>query len=80
MGHSKAAIEQTKDFYVGECPEVLEKKLAATESKPAGSSATAVATNNVGLLSKIFQFLVPLLLLGLAVALRKYGKKEDIKV
>lgn len=85
VGHSKAAIEQMKDFYVGECPEVLEKKkaaaaaAAAADSKLAGSP-TPAATNSVGILSKIFQFLVPLLLLGLAVALRKYGKKEDIKV
>lgn len=80
VGHSKSAIEQLKDFYVGECPEVLEKKVAsvpATDSKVAASDGPTL-THNVGFFSKVLQFLVPLVLLGVAVALRKYGKK-DIK-
>lgn len=85
VGHSKGAIEQMKDFYVGECPEVLEKKklaaaaAAATESSSSKLASSQVATNSVGIWSKILQFLVPLFLLGLAVAIRKYGKHQDIK-
>lgn len=86
VGHSKAAIAKMNDFYVGECPEVLEKKQAAaaaaaatTDLKFAGRAAPAT-TNSVGIFSKIFQFLVPLLFLGLAFALSKHGKKEDITV
>ncbi|KAG0556115.1 hypothetical protein KC19_11G027300 [Ceratodon purpureus] len=78
VGHSKSAIEQLKDFYVGECPEVLEKKIssvAATNSKLAASDGPTL-TNSVGIFSKVLQFLVPLVLLGVAVALRKYGKKD----
>lgn len=78
VGHSKSAIEQLKDFYVGECPEVLEKKLASaaatTDAKLAASDAPTL-TNSVGIFSKVLQFLVPLVLLGVAVAIRKYGKK-----
>lgn len=80
VGHSKAAIEQMQDFYVGECPQVLEKatSLSVTEEDLAigGSASPPAPTNSVGILSKIIQFLVPLVLLGVAVALRKYGKKE----
>ena len=79
VGHSKSAIEQLKDFYVGECPEVLEKEasVAASNSKLAASDSPPL-TNSVGIFSKVLQFLVPLVLLGVAFALRKYGKK-DIK-
>jgi len=73
-GHSKSAIEQLKDFYVGECPEVLEMKVAETDSKLTSSDSTTL-TNSVGIFSKVFQFLVPLVLLGVAVAIRKYGRK-----
>ncbi|XP_073386398.1 cytochrome b5 isoform X2 [Physcomitrium patens] len=75
VGHSKSAIEQLKDFYVGECSEVLEKKLeSVTDAKPAAKDPPT-STNGAGFYSKILQFLVPLMLLGVAVALRKYSKK-----
>lgn len=74
VGHSKSAIEQLKDFYVGECPEVFEKKVAETDSKLAASDSPT-PTNTVGILSKVLQFLVPIVLLGVAIAIRRYGKK-----
>jgi hypothetical protein len=55
------------------------KKVAsvpATDSKLGASDGPAL-TNSVGFFSKVLQFLVPLVLLGVAVALRKYGKRDD---
>lgn len=76
-------MEQMKDFYVGECPSVLQEKaapsVAAADSVLVGSAGIAAPTKSVGILSKFLQFLVPLVLLGVAFALRKYGK-EDAKV
>jgi hypothetical protein len=79
VGHSEAAIEQMNDFYVGECPQAVEKAAPPSSVAEAGL-ASASPTNSVGVWSKIIQFLVPLVLLGVAVLLRTYGKKEEVKV
>jgi len=44
------------------------------EAKLAASDSPTLA-NSVGIFSKVLQFLVPLVLLGVAVAIRKYGRK-----
>lgn len=77
VGHSEAAIEQMKDFYVGECPHVVEKAAPSASVAEAGLASPS-PTNSAGVWSKIIQFLVPLVLLGVAVLLRKYGKKEEV--
>jgi len=78
VGHSKSAKEQLKDFYVGECPEALDQKKVQNDSKELKDiTKTPASTNTVGVFSKVLQFLVPLVLLGVAFALRKYGKSED---
>ena len=82
VGHSKAAVEQMKDFYVGECPQAAQEKLTSAVAADSGvrvSASTPAPTKSGGILSKILQFLVPLVLLGVAVALRKYSQKEDVK-
>ncbi|KAG0608743.1 hypothetical protein M758_8G128800 [Ceratodon purpureus] len=80
VGHSKAAIEQMQDFFVGKCPQVFEKAelLSVTEGDLAigGSASPPAPTNSVGIWSKILQFLVPLVFLGIAVAIRNVGKKD----
>jgi cytochrome b involved in lipid metabolism len=78
VGHSKSAKEQLKDFYVGECPEALDQKKVQDDSKEFKDiTETPASTNTVGVFSKVLQLLVPMVLLGVAFALRKYGKSED---
>ncbi|XP_024359923.1 cytochrome b5 [Physcomitrium patens] len=74
VGHSKAAIAQMETFHVGECPEVLKKNLATEEGV---ESETRKSTYKIGIWSKIFEFMVPALLLGVAFALRNFGKNSD---
>lgn len=63
---------------MGECPEALDQKKAQNDTKVLNDvTKTSASTNTVGVFSKVLQFLVPLVLLGVAFALRKYGKSED---
>ncbi|XAR53926.1 hypothetical protein NMG60_11028869 [Bertholletia excelsa] len=76
VGHSDSAREMMSQYYIGEIdPSTLPQK---EQYKPPPKAAPS-ANEGPGILLKILQFILPLLILGLAFALQKYGKKEEVK-
>ncbi len=73
VGHSDSAREMMEKYYIGEidASTVPQKR---TYIPP--QQATHSPDKNPDFLIKILQFLVPLLILGLAFAVRHFTKKE----
>nr|ANQ46487.1 cytochrome b5 [Santalum album] len=73
VGHSDNAREMMKEFYIGEI-DASTIPLKHTYIRP--SDATYNSDKSSEFVIKILQFLVPLLILGLALAVRLYTKKD----
>ncbi|CAK9869535.1 unnamed protein product [Sphagnum jensenii] len=76
-GHSDNAKVQMEDFYLGDCAELLKTKDKDVSAKDHILNATESTTESVGILSKFLQFLIPLALFGIAVAIRRYGNEGE---
>jgi len=76
-GHSDNAKVQMEDFYLGDCPELLKTTDKDVSAKDHILKATESTTESVGILSKVLQFLIPLALFGIAVAIRRYGNEGE---
>ena len=75
IGHSETAKDMLKSFYVGEfAVSTIPAKQKATTTKH--SPETDQPSRSSGFLVKLLQFLLPLLMLGLAFAMQKF-KKQD---
>ncbi|KAL5538467.1 hypothetical protein UlMin_021771 [Ulmus minor] len=73
VGHSDSAKEIMEKFYVGKI------NISTLPEKPnykPTPEADSQATQSSGTVVKILQFLVPLLILGLAYALQYFGKTK----
>ncbi|KAK9743206.1 hypothetical protein RND81_03G224200 [Saponaria officinalis] len=72
VGHSDNAREMLNDYYVGDidATSIPEKQNSGVKRQVSQSSAQADQSS--GFLVKVLQFLLPLLILGLAFALKKY--------
>ncbi|XP_052171481.1 cytochrome b5-like [Diospyros lotus] len=73
VGHSDSAREMMSKYYAGE---IDSSTLPAKEQYKPPPKQPVAASESQGILLKIMQFLVPLLILGLAFALQKFGKKD----
>ncbi|KAF7826224.1 cytochrome b5-like [Senna tora] len=74
VGHSDSAKEMMQKYFVGEVDtNTLPEK--PVYRSPLPTQAHAVNDQSSGFLLKILQFVVPLLILGVAYALQYYGKK-----
>lgn len=73
VGHSDDARELLNKYYVGE---VDSSTLPVKEHHASPAAASSAGNETSGSLVKILQFLIPLLILGLAYALRQSSKKE----
>ncbi|KAH9627548.1 hypothetical protein KSS87_005612 [Heliosperma pusillum] len=76
VGHSDAARAMLKDYYVGE----IDVSTIPTKQKPgktqtSQTAATIQADQSSGFLVKLLQFLLPLAILGLAFAFKKFKKE-----
>ncbi|MBA0761781.1 hypothetical protein Gotri_024375 [Gossypium trilobum] len=71
IGHSEDAREMMEKYYIGEIDEetVPQKRTYIPPHQMSNDTASEFFI-------KLLQFLVPLLLLGLAISLRNYTKKE----
>jgi hypothetical protein len=67
VGHSDSAIEMMKKYYIGD----IDRPAIPVKQK---QSPPSPQNQSPGFAIKIFQFLVPLLILGLAFALQYYRK------
>lgn len=74
MGHSDSAKEMMEKYYIGEVD--LSTVPVKNKYTPPMQAPTPGAVQSPGITIKILQFMFPLLMLGLAFALRYYGKKE----
>lgn len=76
VGHSDSATELMQKYFVGE---VDNNTLPAKPNyrPPPPAQAYAASDQSSGSLLKILQFVVPLLILGVAFALQYYGKKTS---
>lgn len=75
VGHSESAREMLVKYYIGDIDSsTIPMKRQYT---PAGQQIKATLDTTSGLGVKILQFLVPLLILGLAFGIRQYAKKLD---
>lgn len=61
-------------FYVGECLEVLKKNLVIEEGV---ESEICKFMYKIGIWSKIFEFMVFVLFLGVVFVFRNFGKNSD---
>lgn len=75
VGHSDNARDMLMSYHVGEVDvsTIPEKHKPA---KPQPSQATVQPNQNSGFLIKLLQFLLPLILLGLAIALKNFKKES----
>ncbi|XP_058223324.1 cytochrome b5-like [Rhododendron vialii] len=74
VGHSDSAREMMSKYLVGE---VDSSTIPAREYYKLPSKASSASNQSPGILAKILQFLVPLLIVGLAFALRQFTKKDQ---
>ncbi|KAG5538192.1 hypothetical protein RHGRI_018944 [Rhododendron griersonianum] len=74
VGHSDSAREMMSKYLVGE---VDSSTIPAREYYKPPSKASSAPNQSPGILAKILQFLVPLLIVGLAFALRQFTKKDQ---
>ncbi|XP_061370382.1 cytochrome B5-like [Gastrolobium bilobum] len=73
VGHSDSAIEMMQKYYVGKVDTTtLPGKVNNSPSPP--TQAPAHNNESSGIVLKILQYLLPLLILGFAFALQYYGK------
>ncbi|XP_048422208.1 cytochrome b5 [Pyrus x bretschneideri] len=72
VGHSDSAREQMEKYYVGK---VDTSTIPAQPNYKLPPQAAAPAEQSSGLMVKLLQFLLPLLILGAAFALQYYNKK-----
>ncbi|KAB2596960.1 cytochrome b5-like [Pyrus ussuriensis x Pyrus communis] len=72
VGHSDSAREQMEKFYVGK---VDTSTIPAQPNYKLPAQAAAQSEQSSGLLVKLLQFLLPLLIMGAAFALQYYNKK-----
>ncbi|CAN6568376.1 unnamed protein product [Malus baccata var. baccata] len=72
VGHSDSAREQMEKYYVGK---VDTSTIPAQPNYKLPPQAAAPAEQSSGLVVKLLQFLLPLLILGAAFALQYYNKK-----
>jgi len=73
VGHSDSAREMMSKYLIGE---VDSSTIPAREYYKPPSKASSASSQSPGILVKILQFLVPLLIVGLAFALRQFTKKD----
>ncbi|XP_074279640.1 cytochrome B5-like [Silene latifolia] len=75
VGHSDTARAMLKDYYVGE----IDVSTIPVKQKPGkvqtSQAATLQANQSSGFLVKLLQFLLPLIILGLAFAFKKFKKE-----
>ncbi|MED6172956.1 hypothetical protein PIB30_054756 [Stylosanthes scabra] len=81
VGHSKNARKMLNDYYIGDIDLSTMKSVgvkSSTSSKQAQPppSSTWSSSSSSNLTTKIFQFLIPLIILGLAFGVRFYKKSE----
>lgn len=77
VGHSESAREMMEKYFIGEVD------CSTLPAKSEYTPPTQVPSGQVqssGIAIKILQFLVPLLILGLAFALRYFGKTDKLEV
>ncbi|KAI4355284.1 hypothetical protein L6164_004073 [Bauhinia variegata] len=75
VGHSDSAKEIMEKYFVGEVDISTLPEKPSLRPQPM-QSATAASDQSPGFVVKILQFVVPLLILGIAFALQYYGKKN----
>lgn len=76
VGHSTSARDMMEEYFVGEIdPSTIPSKPTYTPAKQAAYNPDKSSE----FLIKILQFLVPLAILSLAVAVRFLTKNEDVK-
>ncbi|ONK58850.1 uncharacterized protein A4U43_C08F380 [Asparagus officinalis] len=73
VGHSKTATNMLDKYYIGDIDPTTMKTPAYVAPIP---KATTTADNGPGFIIRILQMLVPVVILGLAFAVRKYTKPE----
>lgn len=73
MGHSSSAKAMLSEFYVGDIDSTKANDNVTTTA-PNQTEQNQDNNKNFELLIKLFQFLVPLLILGLALGVRFYIK------
>ncbi|XP_020213861.1 cytochrome b5 isoform X2 [Cajanus cajan] len=75
VGHSDSATEMMERYLIGKVDTAtLPAKVNHIQQPP--TQAHGVGNQSSGFVVKMLQFLLPLLLLGLAFALQHYGKKK----
>ncbi|CAM8933366.1 unnamed protein product [Rhodiola kirilowii] len=75
VGHSKAAREQLEKYYIGEIDaSTLSKKKKYTAPQ---SNQSSQASSGGDYMIKILQFLVPLMILALALVVRHYTRNQE---
>ncbi|CAM8924934.1 hypothetical protein QQ045_022719 [Rhodiola kirilowii] len=75
VGHSKAAREQLEKYYIGEIDaSTLSKKKKYTAPQ---SNQSSQASSGGDSMIKILQFLVPLMILALALVVRHYTRNQE---
>ncbi|XP_057531403.1 cytochrome b5-like [Amaranthus tricolor] len=80
IGHSENARDMLKDYYVGEIDvSTIPAKKVPTKPQSQPSKATtqpSQSSESSGFLIKLLQFLLPLIVIGLAFALKNYKKES----
>ncbi|KAG4914140.1 hypothetical protein JHK82_054723 [Glycine max] len=75
VGHSDSAIEMMEKYFIGKVDtSTLPPKVS--HSLPQPTQTHGAGNQSSGFVVKILQFLLPLLILGLAFALQYYGQKK----
>ncbi|XP_021748340.1 cytochrome b5-like [Chenopodium quinoa] len=75
IGHSDNARDMLKNYYVGDVDvSTIPSKHKPTKSQP--SQATTQTNQSSGFLIKLLQFLLPLVILGLAFGLKNFKKES----
>ncbi|KAL3517324.1 hypothetical protein ACH5RR_024226 [Cinchona calisaya] len=74
VGHSDEAKELMNKYYIGDV-DILTLPVKHRDTPTAAAASSAGGQTSGGLV-KILQFLIPLIILGLAFAYRQYKKKE----
>ncbi|XP_027351037.1 cytochrome b5-like [Abrus precatorius] len=78
VGHSDSAVEMMQSYFVGEVDtSTLPSEVKHTPAPP--TQAHGVGNQSSGFVVKILQFLLPLLILGVAFALQYYGKRSKVE-
>lgn len=80
VGHSLSATEEMEKYYVGNVdmstvPKPVSYRPPASQSATATTTTTSSAQSSASLI-KVLQFLIPLLIIGVAFYLQYRGKKQ----